>query len=327
MGNRARVESVLAVLGIKFELKEVRGRLWGLCPYHQDTKASWFVRVTPDRYGQHHCFSCKQGGGLADLVSHVRGITIMGAVDWLKDFADQVPIIERDFEETIRMEVVQSAASFQPPAEFIFKPLSEWVSPARSYLVERGVTSSQVNCFRLGYAVSGRLAGRIILPTFKWAPNGTFVMQSYMARDFTRHRQAKRYLYPPSEDHPNLDVMFGEHTWPEYHRTTQTVIVTEGALNALAVDRASIHYVAALGGSDMRDVHVSKLSTFGRVGVFTDSDSAGDAIAAKLEGALERHVLVQRVRLPSDPGSGKAKDANDYSKEELETFLRFALKD
>lgn len=322
MAQSARVESVLAVLGVKYDPKPVKGWLWALCPFHVDSVPSWRIRITQERYGQHYCFSCKSGGGLADLVSHMRGITMVGACAWLEDFADQIPVIKEDLAETIRVEVIESRVSFTPPSDIIFEALSKWVSPARKYVDKRGVTESQIKCFRLGYAVEGRLAGRVVIPT--WKRRGSdLVMQSYMARDFTEHRKAKRYLYPSTEDHPNLDQMFGEHTWPE-NRAESVLVVTEGAFNALAIDRVTTDYVTALGGSSLRDAHVAKIATFRAVFVFTDSDEAGDRVADELMQVLCRHTFIKRVRLPTDPNDRSGKkvpDANDVPPDQLRAFL------
>lgn len=321
-GGRARVESVLQVLGVRFDPKPVLGWLWGQCPYHADTTPSWRIRLTHERYGQHHCFSCKAGGTLAELVAHIRKIDLESSIEWLDQFADKTPVIEVDLADAISVEIVQPPKSFFVPSDVIFHQLADWVTPAREYMQARGVSPAQVARYRIGYAVQGRLGGRIVIPTY----TAGFRMGAYQARDFTGHRKAKRYLYPSSEDKPNLDVMFGEHTWPSAQdRRTETIVVTEGAFNALAVDRASARvYVTALGGSDMREAHVAKLATFGRVLVFTDSDVAGDRIAGLLSAALWRHTKVERVRIPTDPAdrSGKnARDANDLSVQELRSVL------
>lgn len=322
-GGRARVESVLQVLGVRFNPENIQGWLWGLCPYHDDEKPSWRIRVTAERYGQHYCFACKEGGTLVELVSHVRNVSIADALTWLDEFADKVPVIQEEL-VPLREELVQPRAPFSCPPEIIFDPLDSWVTPARAYLRMRAVSAAQVKCFRIGYAVDGRLAGRIVMPTWRRRA-GELVMQAYQARDFTGHRKARRYLYPSSDDNANLDVMFGEHTWPgEGERGQQTLVVTEGAFNALAVDRVSTAYVAALGGSDIRGAFVSKIATFGRVLVFTDSDRAGDQAAEELVNALSRHTLVKRVRIPDDPGNQtgkKSRDANDLSPGELQQIL------
>lgn len=316
MAVRARVDAVLAVLGIEFDSRPVHGRLVALCPYHRERNASWSISIEPDKYGIHYCRACKNGGTLVDLVSHVRGITIFGARFWLDEFETKVKVEEPVLPVAVTVERVGPPPAFTAPVDVMFAPLAEWPSPPREFLEKRGVTAAQVKCFRIGYAVSGRLAGRVVFPTWKGK-----VMHSYMARDFTGHRKAKRYLYPPSEDHPDLDVMFAEHTWPSSHGG-ETVIVHEGALNALAVHRVTFFYVTAIGGSDVRLAHVAKLATFSRVIVFTDSDEPGDRVAQELVTALCRHTDVRRVRLtPVVDERGKTKDANDLPPDELRDFL------
>jgi len=316
----ADVEAVLRVLEIKTERRERAGCLWGLCPFHADTSPSWRIRVDPDheRYGQHHCFACQSGGTLAELVSHVRGITLSGAYDWLDEFNEKVHVVQREV-PGVRVEMTTAERVFRMPPEVIFARWEDWVSPARKYLEERGVTKRQVDMFGIGYAVDGRLAGRIVFTVLDPA---TMSPVSYMARDFSGSRRAKRYLWPASEENADSDMMFGEHLWtfPAY-RTD--IVVTEGAFNALAVERALLGpnrvTVGALGTSALRDEHAGKLATFKRVIVLTDADPAGDKAANELHTALARHTRVTRVRLAT------GKDANDLSVEDLRASLWPAL--
>lgn len=319
----ARVEAVLAELGIKVEPSARGGWLWGLCPFHKDTEPSWHIRTDPthERYGQSHCFACGGGGTLADVVSHVRGITLSGARDWLSEFKETVQVVKRAPPTTARVEHIDPVTKrFKMPPEVIFEPFRKWVSPARAYAEKRGLTERQIKIFSIGYAVEGRLAGRIVFATLD--PE-TCQPASYMARDFSGARRAKRYLFPYEEEHANRDIMFGEHLWrmPGYR---DTVIVTEGALNALAVERAAImSYVqvdiAAIGTSNPGDrtfaAHMGKLATFKHVVILTDSDPAGDKVAAQISAQLAGHTRVSRVRLPGEL------DANDVAPETLRSIL------
>ncbi len=312
----ARVESVLTKLGIEFNPRPKNNRIWGICPYHDDHHANnWFIRVNHERYGQHHCFACENGGGLVDLVAHVRGITINAAKDWLQNFDDQVAEVE-DVPDAVGIELITNMhMGFQIPREVIFEPLEEWVTPARDFMHKRGITATQVSSWKLGYAVDGRLAGRIVIPV--WDLGYELIPYSYQARDFCDRE--KRYLYPSSDERPNLDVMFGELGWA--YKERDVVVVTEGAFNALAVERANGEVrVAAIGGSQLRPAHVLRLSTFRRVLVLTDSDLAGDKIADKLMTALHRHTEVKRVRLLDNT------DANEYPQTTLASVLAHALR-
>jgi 5S rRNA maturation endonuclease (ribonuclease M5) len=310
----AKVEVVLSKLKIAFEPKAKHGRLWARCPYHEDVDPSWFIRVAPrDRYGLHHCFSCKEGGSLVDLVKHVRGLDSDAAIRWLAEIettedVEPLPEISRVVEKTKIDRHV-----FQLPKEVIIEPFDKWVTPARRYLESRGVMPWQVARHRLGYAVDGRLAGRIVIPIYHRSGRAC----CYHARDFCD--QDRRYLFPSAEDNPDLDTLFGESRWGPWVSQRFCVVVTEGAFNALAVERATLTsrrpiMHAAIGSSDFRSAHAFKLATFERVILLTDSDLAGDRIAGKLEAALSRHTVVRRVRLEGG-------DANKQPEHRLREIL------
>ncbi len=230
---------------------------------------------------------------------------------WVKSLGDEPVADPEPLPQAVTINVGSlSGRVFTMPREFLREPLAEWVTPARRYAESRGITALQVERWFLGYAVDGKLAGRIVIPT----TSRTGFPQGYMARSFAEQR--KRYLYPSAADRPNLDVMFGEFHWPAaFRRKEHEVVVTEGALNALAVERARPGNLAALGGRHIRPMHVGKLATFGLVTILTDPDDAGDAAAKEIEACVGRHTKTRRVRLPED------RDANDMTREELAKWL------
>lgn len=321
----AKVEHALERMKIAYEPKARSGWLWAPCPYHDDSNPSWRIRITKHRYGQHFCYSCKSGGTLIDLVMHKRGLTFQGAKEWLSNL-EQIPVEPEELPETVTYEAVdnvgsthlaptfEAALGFQVPREVSFGPLADWPTPAREYAEGRGIAAEQVQRFSIGYAVWGRLSGRIVLMTWRLGKR-QLIAGAYQARDFTE-MAPKRYLFPSEKDRPNLDIMFGEHTWSE---NREVIVVTEGGLNALAVDRAVGCEVGALGSSFIRAAHMNKLSCFERVVILTDSDKAGDKAASDLREGLGRHTTLTRVRLP-----GK-RDANQTPPDELCTHLRQAI--
>lgn len=285
-----RTELVLEAIGI--EVVHRRGRrIWARCPFHESERAStFFVRVAGDRSGQNHCFSCKKGGGLTALVMHMRDCDRDAAVAF-------IAALGKGYEPPrVRARVVRGPprmvrSRFVMPREVILEPLAEWVTLARRYAESRGITAEEVELFGLGYAVDGRLSGRIILP---WLGAGR-VLGGYSARTFVD--EEPKYQTPPESDNADRAVMFGEHLWPN-GRGRRIVVVTEGALNALAVRRAHDVAVAALGGSEIDPMQVTKLATFARVVLLTDPDEAGNKAALALERMLSRHVETMRVVLP-----------------------------
>lgn len=317
----ARVEDVLRGLGIEFDPRPRQGWLFANCPYHEERTPSWRIRITSKRYGQHHCFGCKAGGTLAGLVRHVRKIGEFEALLWLETlgtdeaFAEELPA-ETFFEMEPR---VLGGRALSMPLEVIQAPLEGWVTPAREYVRARGVTDEQTGKWALGYAVDGKLDGRIVIPVYRRGPRGQRELCSYMARDYVDRGARKRYLYPSTDEGVNLDVMFGEEFWPAGSQR-DAVAVTEGAFNALAVEREMpLLPFGALGGSGIIPAHVLKLTTFKRILLLTDDDPAGDKAATALYSMLSRQaVKVVRIMLPN------GEDANEVERRQR-GLLREAL--
>jgi DNA primase len=307
-----RVEKIIAKLGIVAASKSGQ-RLWALCPFHKDrTPDNWFIRYTGPRKGQNWCFSCKGGGSLFDLVMHVHRCDFKKARAWLKDFGDDAPPPAANL---IRLKVRSPVeVGFQLPAELIADPLEEWVSDARKYAVEdRGITPEQIARWRIGYAVDGRLGGRLIFVV----RDARGVPAGYSARTFVDHD--KRYLMPNESERSDLDVMFGEEFWPPLGQRGLVVLV-EGAINGLAVERALAHAsepssFAVMSGSHARPIHLLKVSTFKRVVILSDADVAGDGVAEEYAAALARHTAHERVRL------GEGEDAQTIPLKRLARLL------
>lgn len=301
------VEEVLAALSIEHEAAR-NGWIVAKCPFHDDHSPSWRIRVTAVRYGQHHCWACKEGGTLAMLVMHGMKWEYAKAAEWVGKHDQPV---EMPIPEEVGIELVNQVRKFRLPEEIIFDELQAWVTPAKHYMAMRSIPDWQVHRWGIGYALAGRLAGRIVIPV--WKSKG--VARNYMARDFTDDVQAPRYMYPKREEGADHATMFGELHWPS---ARDIVVIPEGAFNALAVERLREprFAVAALGGSSVQAIHVLKIASFDLAIILTDNDPAGqhasDALEPLLRGQGKRP---RRCRLP------KGMDANDMSAAALRTAL------
>ena len=304
------VRRVLRRLGI--EGRVFHDHLVALCPFHADVTPSWRIRIRGERSGLHHCFSCKEGGDLYDLVMHLREYgTRAAAVGWVEEHFGaataedvQTPTIEL-------VGLSHQRRAFRMPAGFVEEPVYEWPTIPREYLEGRGVTADQAKRWGIGYALDGRLHGRVVLPIHNvWGE-----LCSYVGRAFLDN-MPKRYLYPREEEGGDLDVMFGERHWPAAVAQRGLVVVLEGAFKALAVERAFPQLsIAALGGSGVRLLHLTKLATFRRVVVFTDADPAGEEAGDELVASLSGMTRTSRVRLP------RGEDADSVELQRLREVL------
>lgn len=303
------VTRLLAELGIPAQHD---GDDWvAKCPSgrHEDRRPSWRIKDTPGRgkNGVHYCHSCKWGGTAIELVQATFGFVGKGAaVEWIFDHA----MGAGQHVEKLVVEVQRSVQKpFQLPGTVMLLPLAAWPETPRRYLVdERGFGQEDVDRWGLGYAVDGRLRGRIVFP----ARDEKGRIRNYTARTFVG--AMVRYLSASEEEEPDHTVLFGEHLWPDRAaRRGETIVATEGALNAMAAHRATGLPVGALSGSKVNLGQILKLSGFKRVLGLTDNDLAGEAAADRMRAALARHVDFRRVLPPrgSDPARLKPSELKE----------------
>lgn len=286
------VPRLLAALGIEHERR--RGDLWAACPFedHEEKTPSWHIvdAAAGEKNGSHFCFGCERGGGPIDLVMLAIGITFGGARRWIEDRG-----LDKPAPPTLQAELVVESTrwrAFKLPLERRHEgTFGHWVSPPRRYVLGRGIDVEQAERWRLSYCIEGRLAGRVVLPFH--SEDGR--PESYSARAFDGRKP--KYLTPRENENPVPGAMFGPLQWPEPD-SRATVVVCEGAINAMACERAGAEAVAALNGSALHPVHVARLATFERIVVASDNDHAGNKLAAELMGALARWRKVRRAIIP-----------------------------
>lgn len=284
------VAKLLTRLGIAY--RQMGDELHSVCPYHVDRKPSWSINLST---GQHHCFSCGWGGGPSTLVNHVLkgdalGWTSRDAFEWMR--SQNLMRGRGDLALNVELALeLHRARRFVLPAGVQQATLATWPTPAIRYVETRRIFGHQIRRWNIGYAVDGRLSGRIVFPVY----GETGQLASYSARTFTGAQP--RYLTPSSSEFPDEGVLFGEQFWPP-REDRKRVVVVEGAIKALSVERAVGGCVAGvLGATQAKNPRIaSKLSTFDEVIILLDDDAAGDDAASVLHSALARHVKTRRVK-------------------------------
>ena len=311
MGDRD-IPTLLRRLGIEARRQ---GREWvALCPNpeHDDKKPGWRIRDESGskKHGMHHCWACGFGGNVQDLVEKVLRIDWRAAKVWLATdaVADDVPVAS-----SVELKMRPWDTSFRLPIGVEVGPIESWPGSPRKYALSRGILSWQVDRWGVGFAVEGRLEGRIVF--VKRDGEGRPI--GFSARTYVGDK--RRYLEPEAWEGATASAIFGEQFWTAdaRRRFDQRVFVVEGAINALAIERACpVAPVAATSGSQLNPLVASKLATFGEVVAVTDPDAAGDALAEMLSNAFARHSKkFRRVRLPS--GSDAASVPEFVLKESL----------
>ena len=305
MGSFASLDlpEVLNQLGISHRRS---GReLLARCPFHAERTPSWSIRA--DGGGRHGLWRCKGAceapddrGSVLTLIARVVGLRredgspdLSAARLWLsggKDGPGELPLPPA----SVALEVNEGPPrGYRLPAGVLCLPASEWSQLPLRYLVEdRGVSAGQVDWWGLGYAFTGKLAGRIVLP----ARDASGTPRSHSARTFVGDRL--KWRSADRHDAPDPDALFGEQHWPASGR--ESVVLVEAALDALAAEGATDGRVpvAAVHGSEPTDGQLAKLGTFREVLVASDPDEAGEKVHQAVRASLSRWTRVRRVRLP-----------------------------
>lgn len=260
-------------------------------PDHDDSHPSW--AAWEDKLGRfrHRCLSCGFGGGPANLIMAVLGLDRRQAHDFLNSTEQAGPPPPLH----VRVEVRDVAArrAVQVPEEVWLEPFTQWPAAPRRYLELRGLGQLAVERWGLGYAMDGRLAGRVWFPVRNLMGD----LVSWTARAFAGGE--------PKYDSSTIaapHALLGQHLWPSaVPAVRRTVVVVEGPFDAVAVDLATGSPVAALrgsasGGATLDPGQAAKLACFDEVVIATDPDKAGERAAALIEG-LGRHTRVRQARL------------------------------
>jgi len=307
------IPALLRRLGIEARLNH--GEHHALCPAHEDKRPSWSINA---RSGHHYCFSCGWGGGVADLVLRALQMDRVGmersdAWDWMRREGLVQGSAGAALAVSLRLAPTHKRRFEMPAGVVSGVPLYTWPAEARAYLEKRRIEGWQVSRWGIGYAVEGRLAGRVVFPV----RSASGALLSYSARTYGSH--PVRYLTPDSEDGADQGAIFGEQGWPGGGER-DAVVVVEGAIKALAVERAVGCHVAGLLGArrTSNPTIVGKLATFRRVVLLLDADPAGDKGAEELVAGLVRYASVLRARMPGVP----VDDASDEEIQEALPWLR-----
>jgi len=181
------------------------------------------------------------------------------------------------------------------PGGLLSGPLPSWTTSVRKYALKRGLTEQQIRRWDICYAVDGSMEGRIVFPV----KDANEEWLGWHARTFCD--QEKRYKNAATEDGYDPGAVWGMRHWPPYdERAGLSLVVTEGALDALACERAGAKFLAAIGGSEPHPRQLLKLQQWERLLVATDGDKAGDKVFKSLCTSLGKRCQVVRVEIPRD---------------------------
>ncbi len=287
-------------------LKKSGKNFLGLCPFHQEKTPSF--TVSPDKQ-IFHCFGCHEGGNVFSFLMKHQGISFPEAVRMLaRRYGISLPQEQRTPEqkkaESERQRLLKANAM---AADYFHQKLIDdpQSAPARSYVAKRGLTKDIVDHFKLGVAPAGwdnllsYLSNKGFPPRVLEQAGLVVKKQSGGYYDRFRNRlmfpitdvagriiafggrvfddSLPKYLNSPETPLYNKRrTLYGLESAKQKCRETETVYITEGYMDFLAVYRHGIQNVVATLGTSMTVEHVHLLKGYvTRAVMVFDSDEAG----------------------------------------------------
>ena len=320
--DELRVRTLLSTV-IAPSVKLLRaGREWkACCPFHQEKTPSFTVN---DEKGFYHCFGCGAHGDAIRFLTEARGLPFIDAVKELAGKAGlELPAVDRHqrekTERTIGLYDVMAAAQ----RWFSETLASSEGSEARAYLAKRGIDADVSSRFGLGLAPNARNRLKSALASFgedKLVETGMLIRPDAEGETYDRFRGR---LMIPIRDARGRVIAFGGRILgfgePKYlnspetvlfdkgrtlynldraspaSRTSRRLIVVEGYMDVIALDRAGIEEAVAPLGTALTESQIERLWLLDPAPICCfDGDAPGQKAA--MRAALRALPLIGREK-------------------------------
>ncbi|BCX16589.1 MAG: hypothetical protein KatS3mg117_0271 [Geminicoccaceae bacterium] len=251
-----------------------RGREWvGLCPFHAEKTPSF--SVVEDK-GFYHCFGCGAHGDAVSFVMAIERLEFKEALARLEELTG-IRAPRRAGPDAERVDPSLYELNAAAALWFQTRLAEPEAEPARAYLERRGLDRATIAAFRLGWAPADRTALRRALAAQGFAPEravaaGLLRVPEGGGEPYALFRE--RVIFPIADGRGRI-VGFGGRTLgdgqPKYLNTPDTelfhkgrllygldraaeparrkglLVVAEGYMDVIALDRAGFPAVAPLG--------------------------------------------------------------------------------
>ena len=308
--DELRARTVLSAV-IAPSVKLIRaGREWkACCPFHSEKTPSFTVN---DDKGFYHCFGCGAHGDAIRFLTDQRGMPFMDAV---KELAGKAGMEVPAPDPRAREQAERTASLTDVMAE-----VARWYSEqlnglagadARDYLARRGIDAATAQRFGLGLAPDNRTALKRALGKLgedKLVETGMLIQPEEGEKD--SYDRFRGRLMIPIRDPRGRVIGFGGRILgegePKYLNSPQTVlfdkgrtlynldragpasrtakrlIVVEGYMDVIALDRAGISEVVAPNGTALTEGQLERLWRLDPSPILCfDGDSAGQKAAIR----------------------------------------------
>ena len=319
---RART-TLSAIIGPSVKLIKAGREFKACCPFHQEKTPSFTIN---DEKGFYHCFGCGAHGDAIRFLTDARGLQFMDAVKELAgkagmDVPAPDPRAQEKAERSAGLHDVMAAAQ---------KWFAEQLAgieggAARAYLSGRGIDTKTVERFGLGLAPDSRGKLKAALKDLgeeKLVDTGMLIQPE--EGDKASYDRFRGRLMIPIRDARGRVIAFGGRILgagePKYlnspdtplfdkgrtlynidraspaSRSARRLIVVEGYMDVIALDRAGIAEVVAPNGTAVTEAQLERMWRLdGQPICCFDGDAAGQKAAVRAALRALPHLAPERT--------------------------------
>jgi len=335
---------IVEVIGQYTSLTKSGRTFRGLCPFHSEKHPSFFVYPEQQSW---HCFgACSTGGDVFSFVMKKEGIDFGEALRLMADKAG-VSLPSR-FEPGAQKDDRERLCQINETAAQHFHNLllnSQAGEKARNYLDNRGLLTSTVTSFQLGFSLNSWEALKQHLMDIGYTQDELLTAGLIIAGESGKiHDRFRNRLMFPICNSSGRVVGFGaralDDSMPKYLNSPQTpvfdkssilygmnlaapairqqdrAVITEGYMDVITAHQNGFDNVIASMGTSITEPQVNILKRFTRnIVLALDADAAGEE--AMLRGIGFENTLNAEVKVITLP---EGKDPDDVIREDSKTW-------
>ena len=312
-----------AVIAPSVKLIKAGREFKACCPFHSEKSPSFTVN---DEKGFYHCFGCGAHGDAIRFLTEARGLPFMDAV---KELAAKAGIDVPAADPRMRDQAERSAdlTDVMAAAQKWFAEQLQGVdgSAARTYLTQRGIGPDTITRFGLGLAPNGRNRLKAALASHG---EGKLVDTGMLIRPEEANKQSydrfRGRLMFPIRDQRGRVIAFGGRILgdgePKYLNSPETVlfdkgrtlynidragpasrkanrlIVVEGYMDVIGLDRAGISEAVAPNGTALTEAQLERMWRLDPAPILCfDGDGAGQKAAIRAAARALPHLGPERT--------------------------------
>lgn len=315
---------ILEVVQKYVKLKKVGKYYAGLCPFHKETKPSFYI--SPERQ-IFKCFGCGEGGNVLKFLMKIENLTYPQVLEKLKeDYGLEIKSLKRDsFLEKKFLEINYAALKF-------FRQKLKENKEALDYLKERGLAKKTIDEFELGFSPGNtllrdflysigysleeikqvgllddrnfdRFQSRIIFPL----RNEKGKLIGFNGRLFQKEYGPKYLNSPETSFFKKSEFLYGLFYTKEHILSTKKVYLVEGQFDFLLAWQNGVKNIVALSGSALSEKHLRKLKKYCQEIIFAfDNDEAG------FSASLRANLLAKKFGFQTFQAVYSGKDLAEF---------------